>query len=81
MLTANRGNWTTAADTYTYTWLRANTADGTYSTIVGATTATYTLQNADRDKFIKVTVTGIKAGYASITSGLSDATGAVGQAP
>jgi hypothetical protein len=73
-LTANRGTWTTAADTYTYTWSRATVAKGPYVTISGATTATYTLQSADRGKFIKVTVTGTKSGYTTITSGLSAAT-------
>ena len=73
-LTANRGTWTTAADTYTYTWSRASVAKGPYVAISGATTATYTLQSADLGKFIKVTVTGTKAGYTNITSGLSAAT-------
>jgi hypothetical protein len=55
-------------------WSRASTSTGTYATITGATSATYTLQSADAGKFIKVTVTGTKAGYTTVTSGLSLAT-------
>ncbi len=73
-LTANRGTWTTAADTYTYTWSRASVTRGPYTTISGATTSTYTLQSDDLGKFIKVSVTGTKSGYTNITSGLSVAT-------
>jgi hypothetical protein len=73
-LTANPGTWSPAADTYTYVWSRASTSTGTYATITGATSATYTLQSADAGKFIKVTVTGTKAGYTTVTSGLSIAT-------
>ncbi|MEN9910982.1 MAG: hypothetical protein RLZZ441_550, partial [Actinomycetota bacterium] len=73
-LTANRGTWTTAADTYTYTWSRASVAKGPYTTISGATSATYVLTSADLGKFIKVTVTGTKSGYTTITSGPSLAT-------
>jgi hypothetical protein len=73
-LTANRGTWTTAATTYTYTWSRASVAKGPYTTISGATEATYTLGSADLAKFIRVTVTGTKSGYTTITSGPSLAT-------
>jgi YVTN family beta-propeller protein len=73
-LTANPGTWTPAVDTSTFTWSRATKATSKYTTIAGATTSTYTLQSADLGKFIKVTVTGTKAGYTTITSGLSAAT-------
>jgi hypothetical protein len=76
-LTANPGTWTPAVDSSTYTWWRANTATGKYATIAGATTATYTLQSADLGKFIKVTVTGTKAGYTTVTGALSAATTAI----
>jgi hypothetical protein len=73
-LTANRGTWTTAADTYSYTWSRASGAKGPFIAIGGATAGTYTLTSADLGKLIKVTVTGTKSGYTTITSGLSLAT-------
>ncbi len=47
-----------------YQWLRADTEDGTYTEISGATGNTYTLDDADRDKYIKVKVTG-KSGLAT----------------
>ena len=79
-LTANRGTWTTAADTYSYTWSRASGAKGPFIAIGGATAETYTLTSADLGKLIKVTVTGVKAGYTSATS-LSAATTAVAAGP
>jgi alpha-tubulin suppressor-like RCC1 family protein len=77
-LTAHPGTWTPAADTFTYTWLRADTAGGTYTTITGVTTATYTLQAADLGKFIKITVTGSADGYGSVAK-TSDPTVAVAE--
>lgn len=48
----------------TYQWLRADTEAGTYTEISGATDKTYTLDDADQDKYIKVKVTG-KSGLAT----------------
>lgn len=44
--------------TVTYQWKRANTTNGTYSNISGATSSTYTPVGDDLNKFIKVAVTG-----------------------
>lgn len=50
---------TTPTDaTVTYKWQRADITDGDYSNIDGATLSTYTLTDADEEKFIKVTATG-----------------------
>ncbi len=51
----------TAEGTSTFRWLRADTINGTYAAISGATSATYTLAEADTDKFIKFEVTPVAA--------------------
>ena len=57
-------------------WSSSATATGTYAAISGATGKTYELAPADRGKFVKVTVTGVKSGYTS-TPSLSAATSVV----
>lgn len=47
-----------SAATVSYQWLRADTVDGKYTNISGATSATYTTDINDVNKYIKVTVTG-----------------------
>ena len=42
--------------TYSYQWLRAGTAAGTGSEIAGATSATYTVVEADQGKYVRVRV-------------------------
>ena len=42
--------------TYSYQWLRANTATGTGSEIAGGTSATYRLVEADQGKYVRVRV-------------------------
>lgn len=42
--------------TVTYQWQRGDTANGAFSSISGATSANYTLQNADSGKFIQLVV-------------------------
>ena len=42
--------------TYSYQWLRAETATGTGSEIAGATSATYTVVEADQGKYLRVQV-------------------------
>ena len=42
----------------TYQWQSADTADGVYGNILGATAKSYTLTAADKDKFIRVVATG-----------------------
>jgi hypothetical protein len=44
--------------TVRYQWMRANTENGTYTNIYGATSRTYTLKATDAGKYIKVKVTG-----------------------
>ena len=63
-----------------YRWLRADTAGGTYTEIVGATAVTYTLQVADISKYIKFEVTpvaqtGITPGVTVLSSASSQVTG------
>ncbi len=41
---------------YAYTWLKAAASDGTYSTIDGATGATYTVQATDAGSYLQVQV-------------------------
>jgi peptidoglycan hydrolase-like protein with peptidoglycan-binding domain/cell wall-associated NlpC family hydrolase len=67
-LTATAGTWKPAPVTLAYQWLRDGTA------IAGATKSTYTVQAADVDAKLSVTVTGTKAGYesASKTSAETD---------
>lgn len=49
---------TPAAATVSYKWKQADTADGQYTDISGATAKTYVLTEAENGKFIKVEVTG-----------------------
>ncbi len=72
-LTANKGTWTPAAPntpTFTYQWLRCDTAGANCAPIAGATNATYT--NTDDDlggHTIRVVVTGTNLdGTLSVTS-------------
>ena len=58
----------------TYQWKTADTADGTYTDITGATGKTHKLAADKEGKFIKVEVTGTNS-YSGIK--LSDATAAV----
>lgn len=44
--------------TATYQWMRGDSGTGTFTNIDGATSKTYTLVSADKDKYIKVVVTG-----------------------
>ena len=64
-LTANP---TPTAATGTYQWMRADTADGTYTDISGATSNTYTLDAADSGKYIKVKITAIGSYTGTATS-------------
>jgi len=52
----------------TYQWQNAETADGVYGNILGATASTYTPTAADKGKFIKVVVTGAGKYSGSVTS-------------
>jgi len=56
------------AGTATYQWLRADTADGSYDNIPGATSDTYTLTAEDMGKFIRVRATGNNYYSGTVTS-------------
>jgi murein DD-endopeptidase MepM/ murein hydrolase activator NlpD len=60
-LTAVPGTWGPAPVTLTYQWYRGSTA------ISGATATTYQVQTADVGSTLKVSVTGSKDGYPSVT--------------
>lgn len=55
------GEWLPAAASFTYQWLR----DG--SPVAGASSARYTVQEADLDAALSVTITGARAGYAPVS--------------
>jgi len=52
------GAITPSGATVAYQWKRADTSDGTYNNISGATSSTYLLASGDVGKYIKVTATG-----------------------
>jgi hypothetical protein len=63
-LTAVTGTWRAAPTKFSYVWNRAVSSTGTKTPIVGATGKTYKLTTADKGKYITVTVTASKIGYA-----------------
>lgn len=76
--TLTAGALSPAGATATYQWLRADTANGTYSEIAGAVSKSYTLTVADFGKFIKVRATGSGTYTGTV---LSAATSAVAPCP
>jgi hypothetical protein len=60
-LTAVTGTWT-AGTKVTYRWYVSGKA------VKGATSSTYTVRSADRGRSVVVKTTGVKAGYASVTT-------------
>jgi hypothetical protein len=57
-LTASQGTWTSDTQpTYTYQWQRCDSSGNNCAAITGATSTTYTVQDADLGKTIRVTVT------------------------
>ncbi|MSX40087.1 MAG: hypothetical protein F2785_04040, partial [Actinobacteria bacterium] len=65
-LTGVPGTWNpvVSSSDFGWAWSISGSATGTYAPIAGATASTYVLQAADSGKFVKVTVTGKKSGYA-----------------
>lgn len=59
---------TPANATLSYQWKSSDTADGTYTNIIGATLGTYTLVADDAGKYIKVTATGTGSFTGTVTS-------------
>lgn len=65
--TTTNGSWD-GATSFTRVWLRSDTETGTYSTISGQTSTTYTTTNSDNGKWIRSEVTasdGVKSNQAS----------------
>jgi hypothetical protein len=77
-LTANEGAWSPTPDSYTYKWLISTSSTGTYTAIANATTTSYRVAAGDLNKFIKVEITALKAGYTTSVAFRSAATAAVG---
>jgi len=72
-LTAATTGWNPSAGvTFTYVWKRADASDGVKTAITGATGKTYKVVALDRGKYLTVTVTASKSGYASTTISSSD---------
>jgi hypothetical protein len=78
-ISATTGTWSNTPTAHNYVWSRASTSGGTYSTISGATSSTYTLDAADVGKYLKVNVTASNAGGAN--SSLSPASAQITAAP
>jgi hypothetical protein len=70
-LTKVYSNGTTPTPTLSYQWQIATTADGTYSNIGGATSATYTPVLGDVDKYLKVVVMASGTAGGTVTSAAS----------
>jgi hypothetical protein len=81
-LTARAGSWTSSTSvTYTYRWLRCNSAGASCSTIAGATSSQYKLTSADAGHAIRVAVTARNTdGGTSATSLQTAAVGSSGPA-
>ena len=77
-LTANEGTWTPRPDSFTYKWMSSATSGGTYTAISGATAKTYVLKSTDRNRYIKVVITAVKAGYTTSAQFTSQATARIG---
>ncbi|MDR3543318.1 MAG: X2-like carbohydrate binding domain-containing protein [Desulfosporosinus sp.] len=75
VLTAGALNPTGA--TVSYQWQEAVTANGSYTTIAGATGSTYAPVAGDVSKFIKVVATGIGSYSGTVTSTASNAVAAI----
>jgi uncharacterized repeat protein (TIGR02543 family) len=67
-LSVTNGTWANNPTSYSYTWSRATTSGGSYSTISGATSNTYTLVDDDVGYFLKATVTATNSAGNSIAS-------------
>lgn len=65
-LTVSNGSWTPAPDSYTYQWTRGG------SNIIGATSATYALVEADINQTISALVTAAKSGFTPVTAASSN---------
>jgi len=75
-LSASTGSWTGSPTAFSYQWMKASTANGTYSNIGSATTNQYVLTDNDIGSYIKVSVVGTNA-VGSSSAVLSAATSIV----
>ncbi len=58
VLTAAQGTWTGIGNTYAYQWQHSSDSGVTWTAIVGATSATYTIAVSDENATVRVLVTG-----------------------
>jgi hypothetical protein len=79
-LTANEGAWAPTPDSFIYKWFISTSSTGTYTAIANATARTYRVVAGDLNKFIKVEITAVKAGYTTSAAFRSAATAAVASA-
>jgi alpha-tubulin suppressor-like RCC1 family protein len=79
ILTVSDGTWTNTPTSYSYKWKKADTSDGSYSDISGATSSTFTLTSDEAGKYLKAEVTATNAGGS--TAELSAASSQVLQDP
>lgn len=63
----SNGSWINNPTSFSFKWYRSATANGTYTFITGATSATYTPTNADYNQYLKFEVTGTNS-YGSNTA-------------
>jgi hypothetical protein len=70
LLQADPGTWTGfPSPSFSYSWERSSDGSTGWTTIPGATTSAYTLAEADKDKYVRVEVTGTnEAGESSAAS-------------
>jgi hypothetical protein len=77
-LTLTAGTVNPSGATVTYQWLRCDTADGVYENIPGATANSYTLTASEKDRYIKVQVTG-SGSYSGTAASAAKGPVAIGQ--
>jgi hypothetical protein len=84
LLTATNGDWNDSKDgvptpllSFTYQWMRANTAGGSGAAAInGANAITYTVQAADNGKYLAVRVTAADSGVGEPASASASSTSA-----
>src|SRR2546423_8311470 len=81
-LRAFQGTWTGHPSSFTYQWVRCDTAGGSCTPVAGANSERYTVATADVDHRLRVTVTASNAdGSGNATSRATEAVKASGGAP
>jgi hypothetical protein len=82
ILRAFHGTWTGNPTSFTYQWVRCDTAGGSCTPIAGANSERYTIATADVDHRLRVTVTASNAdGSGNATSRATEVVRATGAAP